>query len=1776
MRLKIAIAVLFAGLLVSAFAEEKDNNEVFINAAPEKAIRLLESLRASIRAHDFSAAATACQSLLSAYRRTLIPADRNNYAPLEETVVTEFMSLGPEGIRAFRDQYDPPAAKLREGYISGDLTQAEALAWAFPFSSYAPDALERLASFHANAGRFKLAAYLLETAFSRFPAEVPDKVGAFALLARCYRGTEDSASLSAMVERLAKLGLTDAEFAGGKLSSFIGKLASEVPPPDLSERPYPCGAPSGFGSQKTSVRHPTLLWSAPVAPRPVAPGTAVEEEYVPFLNAENSRDLVSLRPIVVSGRIFCSDGSAIYSRDMENGFYLHRYPVGSNMEQSYGPPVGDFAEALSASAFRGALYCNQYARNTNAFSTPIQIGAYRIEGADALFEDISVRFDSGNDAQAAKVLAGMSFVSVPLALPGQVFLVGIYTGGIGDAWGISIDPGTGKIQWMTQLFSFAVTGAAARLSVSVIPAYSNGRLFVCYNGVACSLNAADGSPLWVTTYPTITPNFPVEPPVIAGDCDVAILSPCDSAKVLGLSCNTGRVLWSADRASLRAFIGLRGNEAFFKGNGDVVALRFSDGQVVRRLPVKERVAGVGAISGDDLILPVVNGLIFISSIDGAVKTRFNLGGMSNVYLGRVIPLSDRIICATPEAVYCFVDSEAFRALIESRRLKNPDDPIPDFLLATNAMNSGDGPAALELFKAAFDKGGEGASYFGYKLRDWIHSRMAVCYRRLADSEAGKNPARMMELIEKALSVVIHPSERVYLQQLRIEAALKLKNYDVAMTVLIDLASEQPNESVVAEDRLISILGAELGYKGGQPSDSLRRLCLDCLDFVAASTPDRIAPFIAAGDELAAKALAGDVKAAARVMAGFFFTAASAKVASFYSISIIEGRNLPGSETVVLDDSKFYPIPRCPELLVARAVLLKARSPAMAENLALAALEFPDRKIVVGGREELLSDIVFGAFPMLAAPARSTKKTDFKQGLAKVWEQTIADDNTFFYSVSPIAAQDGVIATIGKRDAVARISPDQGVVWSNEPDLRSMIGVTLSSYNNPPGSMVVTLLPGMPAEAAGIAVGDVIVEFNGEAVTGYMSLVSAISRIPPSTNVTVKVFRGGEYLTLRIKTTARTGENDMTDRVKGIFELDDETFVVLRTTVAGTGLYFEAFTKDKGVRKWRRDFPEAGYSSEIFRTGNLVGLFCASYMDGVPAKLLVVDITNGEFFSMNLSVGAYSGTVIGIFGGRVVISESTKSNSVYVFDCITGTRLLSATEASYNVIRGGGGRYFVMSGQNWFRVGDLLMAQITPTKTISSPVALYKDRFLTRQVGRIAQMTLRSLASPDTAIFSPPFPECAMMNSVYTYGSEAFVQNSESLFGASSGYFALLTKMDLTSGELKWQRATPYGSYLQSGDLRDGYFSASYFGQAGNFRGSIVYDATDGSMVFVRSGDDRMNFRAGVAGGYVILKDGGALTLYGPATPKAREALSAAANALGQAADPDTNEAARLCEDLLNARMFAECLLLCDALLSKGPGGAGEDRLAGYRGWAKEQLSLPRPLGNAVPSQGIKCDGNFDDWPDGEWADFGEHAAASAFGPWDFPSGAADLSARYRVSASPDAMYIAVEVRDDVLLPMELDVHENAPSDHIEIIACGGAFPGDYPSSFVSLTCGPSTRGKSISSQFFQGRIDPETAARIAGLQILAGFSRDAARGVSRYEVKIPSAYFTIGAGFGYFDPLSPSVLLNILVCDRDATTDNFKMKYLELAPTFNPHLYSHLRFSLFPKVSIPRLPEGWK
>ncbi len=100
--------------------------------------------------------------------------------------------------------------------------------------------------------------------------------------------------------------------------------------------------------------------------------------------------------------------------------------------------------------------------------------------------------------------------------------------------------------------------------------------------------------------------------------------------------------------------------------------------------------------------------------------------------------------------------------------------------------------------------------------------------------------------------------------------------------------------------------------------------------------------------------------------------------------------------------------------------------------------------------------------------------------------------------------------------------------------RGLLGVNIQSLDEyqakyygrkeTDGALVSQVVPGSPAEKAGVKDGDIIIKFNGKAVAGAAELKNLVGREKPGTPSTLTIIRDKKTITLNVKVAERTSKS----------------------------------------------------------------------------------------------------------------------------------------------------------------------------------------------------------------------------------------------------------------------------------------------------------------------------------------------------------------------------------------------------------------------------------------------------------------------------------------------------------------------------------------------------------------------------------------------------------------------------------------------------------------------------
>ena len=96
--------------------------------------------------------------------------------------------------------------------------------------------------------------------------------------------------------------------------------------------------------------------------------------------------------------------------------------------------------------------------------------------------------------------------------------------------------------------------------------------------------------------------------------------------------------------------------------------------------------------------------------------------------------------------------------------------------------------------------------------------------------------------------------------------------------------------------------------------------------------------------------------------------------------------------------------------------------------------------------------------------------------------------------------------------------------AGEEILPAFLGVTgTDTTSGPAGALINGVVPGSPAEAAGLRVGDLVTAYDGQQIETFTDLAAAVRGDQPGDRVTLTVQRGDEETTVEVTLTERTDQ-----------------------------------------------------------------------------------------------------------------------------------------------------------------------------------------------------------------------------------------------------------------------------------------------------------------------------------------------------------------------------------------------------------------------------------------------------------------------------------------------------------------------------------------------------------------------------------------------------------------------------------------------------------------------------
>ena len=547
----------------------------------------------------------------------------------------------------------------------------------------------------------------------------------------------------------------------------------------------------------------------------LAPMHPVEDDRVIFVSDGRSvraYDATSARSLWVFDARSAPDLSLVRPRSMLYGR--------TSLERPFSPVVaGDLVVATVEVVVPYEPDHLQGVEITTYMPRRILVGLDRATG--------KLRWGMGLSGVDLLSLEAVSIISPPVVAEGLVLAVGSVHDNNHNVSFLAFDLQTGALRWRRplgfgqqelNLFGAPLKElAASPIAVADGIAYASTGL-----GFVAAIDIRSGTPRWLASYeisevrkvelwydtPVRTPKMAPSPPVVHGD--VLVVAPTDGEHLHVFDRRTGRLLWRKPYVTDGMVYDVTGHFLGVANDGrrDVVLLTdkelrardLATGETVwlgRFDPQNDRVLGRGAIAGDDILIPTLEGLQrFALRSEGAY--RGTVPWPEGAGPGNLLPLGRVLVVARQDTLQWFYDWAAIERDVARRRTENPDDPM--ILIEAGDMylrGGGEVERALKAF--------EEARTIAKRARPELEARalrgMYDAWLRAGDEHAAAFEGLALKDYEQALAYAQDPSART---DARIRIHRLLRSGDARQRV-------RNLEALVAEaERAVAVFDPQVG------------------------------------------------------------------------------------------------------------------------------------------------------------------------------------------------------------------------------------------------------------------------------------------------------------------------------------------------------------------------------------------------------------------------------------------------------------------------------------------------------------------------------------------------------------------------------------------------------------------------------------------------------------------------------------------------------------------------------------------------------------------------------------------------------------------------------------------------------------------------------------------------------------------------------------------------------------------------------------------------------
>ncbi|MGC1274474.1 MAG: PQQ-binding-like beta-propeller repeat protein [Planctomycetaceae bacterium] len=589
----------------------------------------------------------------------------------------DFLRNAPESLRRFyaTAQERRATAALDEAIAARDLTRLGEVVRRFPTTGAAALAADRLARIAFDRGDFGTAARLWERLLTErleagdaSPALASKTIAALRRAGREHRASE-------MTERFA----TSAIRVGGR-STTVRSLPrhSDRWTISLPTTAIPCTAASGL----TPPAFPAT-WRHAADPSELL----LTELWAGARQSENRPVATPAAAVIVAGRLFVREPSALVSYDLRTGRRLWQAALSASSEREIAAPNSRPGRLRELTRFEESYAGNSALAAISTDGEHVFV-VERADDQDVLIQTVShsplPEQHTGSDDAGTNRLLAYPAHSTADSVPEPAWMAGGKTNRSGAAtleghyffgspvasagrllaiteerqclYLVALNPATGELLWKQPLGFVTRPVADDRLRAASMcpPAVADG-IAVCAtnSGFVVAVDFVTGRLLWAYEYAAETSDgrggnaSPVDRTVHRGEPafpsiplvrdDRVILLPQDSGQIHCLDLTTGAVHWTAPREDAISVACLTDSSAVVLGRSSIRSLSDVDGRSlwVTRLGAP---AGTGVVTDSVYLLPLETGTIVAIDLESGRPVGFDSPRDASTFR----PLDDRM------------------------------------------------------------------------------------------------------------------------------------------------------------------------------------------------------------------------------------------------------------------------------------------------------------------------------------------------------------------------------------------------------------------------------------------------------------------------------------------------------------------------------------------------------------------------------------------------------------------------------------------------------------------------------------------------------------------------------------------------------------------------------------------------------------------------------------------------------------------------------------------------------------------------------------------------------------------------------------------------------------------------------------------------------------------------------------------------------------------------------------------------------------------------------